>query len=84
MWCENVAKVEATLDIITTPSTLTASTEQTPVAYNMVADANMIPTEDETIADMTGKVTGNITSALNPSPLTMLEFSDIESENEER
>jgi hypothetical protein len=53
----------------------------------MAADANMTPMDSENADEMTGKTTGNITSytsgVSNQSPLTMLEFSDIESDNEE-
>jgi hypothetical protein len=89
---ESVANVEANLDSISTRSTLTASTVQTRVADSMATDPNMTPLDDENMGDTTGKMTGNITSntpgttsgASTPSPLTMIEFSDIESDNEER
>jgi hypothetical protein len=97
MWRESVAKVDAKLDSLSTPSTLTPSTitpctVQTQAADNMAADANMTPLGSENADEMMGKTTGNITSYTsgktsdfsNQSPLTMLEFSDIESENEVR
>jgi hypothetical protein len=58
----------------------------------MAADANMTPLDSENMEELTGKMTGSITNytsgttsgVSNQSLLTMLEFSDIESENEER
>jgi hypothetical protein len=54
----------------------------------MAADANMTPMDSENEDEVTGKMTGNITSytsgVSNQYPLTMLELSDIESENDER
>jgi hypothetical protein len=90
MWRESVAKVDAKLDSLSTPSTLAPSTVHTQSADNMAADANMTPLDSENADEMTGKTTGNITSytsgttlgVSNQLPLTMLEFSDIESENE--
>jgi hypothetical protein len=84
MWCESVSKVDPKLDSISTLIMLPAYTTQ--------ADDYMAPLKNENTGDMTGKMTGNITrntrgttsGASNPSSLTMLEFSDIESENEER
>jgi hypothetical protein len=92
MWREIVAKVDAKLDILSTPSTLTASTVETQVVDNMAVNAKMTPLDSENTDEQIGKMTGNITSytsgttsgVSNQSPLTMLEFSDIESENEER
>jgi hypothetical protein len=93
MWCESVTKVDAKLESLSTPntlapSTLTPGTVQTQAADNMAADANMTPMDSENTDETTGKTTGNITSytsgVSNQSPLTMLEFSDIESENDER
>jgi hypothetical protein len=97
MWRDSVAKLDAKLDSLSTPSTLapstlTTSTVHTQAADNMAADATMTPLDSENADEMTGKTTGNITSytsgttsgVSNQSPLTMLEFSDIESENEER
>jgi hypothetical protein len=93
MWLESVAKVDAKLESLSTPntlapSTLTPGTVQTQSADNMAADANMTPMDSENADEMTGKMTGNITSytsgVSNQSPLTMLEFSEIESDNEER
>jgi hypothetical protein len=94
---DSVAKLDAKLDSLSTPSTLapstlTTSTVHTQAADNMAADATMTPLDSENADEMTGKTTGNITSytsgttsgVSNQSPLTMLEFSDIESENEER
>jgi hypothetical protein len=89
-WRKSVSKVDAKLDSISTSITISANMSQS--ANNMAADANMAPLNNENTGDMTGKMTGDITNntpgttsgASNPSPLTMLEFSDIESENEER
>jgi hypothetical protein len=92
MWRESVAKVDAKLDRLSTPSTLTASTVQTQAACNTAADTNMTPLDSEHADELTGKMTGNITSytsgttsgVSNQSPPTILEFSDTESENEEK
>jgi hypothetical protein len=93
MWRASVAKVDAKLESLSTPNTLvprtlTPDTVKTQAADNMAADANMMPMDSENADEMTGKTTGNITSytsgVSNQSPLAMLEFSDIESENDER
>jgi hypothetical protein len=87
------AKVDATLDSLSTKSMPTASTVNTQSADNMVTAANMMLLNTENVHGMTGKLAGCITSrnsgtttsgVSNQSPLTMLELSDIESENEER
>jgi hypothetical protein len=92
IWRASVAKVDAKLDSLSTPSIITARTVQTQAAENMASDANITLLDSKNVDDMTGNMTGNITSNTscttsgisNQSPLTMLEFSDIGSENEER
>jgi hypothetical protein len=85
MWRESVAKVDTKLDSLSTPIMLTASTVQTQAADSMATDANMTPLDSENADEMTGKMTGNITSytsgtksgVSSQSPLTMLELSAI-------